>query len=180
MSLTISTISNELVSLSPDQLDKNIQKHLTKKLIEMRVGKCSKEFGFIKEVEIKNVKAAEISMTNGTAQFSITYSIKSLLPQIGESYTSKMVMVISNENVCCAIAMIDNSCEDKPFNVFISNGFITKDNHYSFENCKCLIPVTGQLESYTLENIKVVTVEYYEQQFIVTGEHVHNSLAKND
>jgi hypothetical protein len=174
MSLTISTISNELVSLNPDQLDKNIQKHLTKKLTEMKVGKCSKEFGFIKEVEIKYVRSAEISMTNGTAQFSITYLIKSLLPHVGESYSSKKLVVISNENVCCAIAMIDNSCENKPFNVFISNGHITKDNNYSFENCQCLIPVTGQPENFRLENIKIVNVEYHEQQFIVTGEHVHH------
>jgi len=173
------TISNELVTLEHMYLDRHILGHLRQKLRRVMVGICSKEYGFINDVEIKNVEPAEISMADGSACFSTTYTIQSLLPKPGNVYTSKKVVVINHNNVCCVIATIDDTCESRPFQIFIVNG-VTKDLKYKFEDCKCVIPVLGQPTDFVLTNIIVDTVEYHEKQFIVTGKHVHEHTPKDD
>lgn len=167
------TISNELVTLEPMYLDKRIFEHIRQKLKATKIGICTKEYGFIKDIEIKNVQPAEISMADGGTRFSTTYSIHSLKPKSGNVYTCKNVIVIDHNNVCCVISTIDDTCENKPFQIFIING-TCKGEKYIFTDCKCAIPATGKPTDFILPNIVVDTVEYHENQFIVTGKHIHN------
>jgi hypothetical protein len=112
-------------------------------------------------------------MADGGARFSTTYSIQSLLPKQGKVYTAKSVVVIIHNNVCCVIATIDDTCEGKPFQIFIING-VAKGRKYKFDTCKCVIPTSGQPTDFVLPNIVVDTAEYHEKQFIVTGKHIHD------
>lgn len=174
-----SVMSRELVTLEPMYLDKHIFEHLRQKLKNAKVGICTKEYGFIKDIEIKTVQPAEISMADGSTRFLTTYLIQSLFPETGKVYTAKSVVVINHNNVCCVIATIDDTCEDKPFQIFIING-ATKGLTYKFDTCKCTIPVSGQPTKFVLPNIVVDTVEYHEKQFIVTGKHICDPPSKHD
>lgn len=168
------TISNELVALEPMYLNRNILGHLKRKLKESKVGRCTKEQGFIKDIEIKKVQPAEISMSDGsTPRFLVTYTVQSMLPKSGKIYTTKKVVVINHDNVCCVISTIDETCEGKPFQIFIINGTV-KGKKYKFSDCKCSIPIVTQPVDFVLPNIVVDTVEYHEKQFIVTGKHIHD------
>jgi hypothetical protein len=167
------TISNELVSLEPMYLDQKILEHLQRKLKESKVGKCTKEQGSIKDIKIKKIEAAEISMADGGTRFSVTYTVQSLLPTFGKVYTTKKVVVINHNNVCCVISTIDETCEDKPFQIFIING-APKGKKYEFSDCECSIPIVAHPVDFVLPNIVVDTVEYHEKQFIVTGKHIHD------
>lgn len=167
------TISNELVSLEPMYLDRKILEHLRNKLKESKVGKCTKEQGFIKDIEIKKVQPAEISMSDGGTRFSVTYAVRSMLPKSGKVYTTKKVVVVNHDNVCCVISTIDETCEGKPFQIFIING-VVKGKKYKFNDCKCSIPIVAQPTDFMIPNIVVDTVEYHEKQFIVTGKHIHD------
>lgn len=164
------TISNELVALEPVYLDRRILEHLRRKLKESKVGRCTKEQGFIKDIAIKRVLPAEVSMSDGSTRFSVTYDVQSILPKPGKVYTTKKVVVINHDNVCCVISTIDETCE-KPFQIFIING-VAKGTKYKFSDCKCSIPIVAQQENFVLPNIVVDTVEYHEKQFIVTGKHI--------
>lgn len=154
-------------------LDKRILEHLRRKLKESKVGTCTKEWGFIKDIEVKNVRPAEISMSDGSTRFSVTYSIQSTLPKNGKVYTTKKVVVINYNNTCCVISTIDETCEGKPFQIFIING-APKGKKYKFNDCKCSIPIVAQPIDFVLSNTVVDTVEYREKQFIVTGKHIHD------
>lgn len=169
------TIFNELISIEPKYLNKQIFQHIKRKLIETKVGKCTKYYGFIKSIDIKKVSPAPISMADSSTRFSIVYTIYSLLPCPGNVYSSKSVVIINHDNICGAIITVDDSCEDHPFQIFLVNGFY-KDKQYQFNDCKCSIPSSTNLSSveFVLTNIVVDTVEYYEKQFRVTGKHIHN------
>jgi hypothetical protein len=167
------TVLNELVALEPMYLDRKILEHLRNKLKESKVGRCTKEQGFIKDIEIKNVQPAVISMSDGGTRFSVTYTVQSMLPKSGKVYTTKKVVVINHDNVCCVISTIDETCEGKPFQIFIING-VSKGDKYKFNDCKCSIPIVTQPVDFVLPNIVVDTVEYHEKQFIVTGKHIHD------
>lgn len=167
------TISNEIVVLEPMYLDRKILEHLTNKLKESKVGKCTKEQGFIKDIEIKNVHPAEISMSDGGTRFSVTYGVQSMLPKTGKVYITKKVVVINHDNICCVISTIDETCEGKPFQIFITNG-VAKGKKYKFNDCTCSIPIVTQPIDFVLPNIVVDTAEYHEKQFIVTGKHIHD------
>ena len=166
-------ISNELVALEPMYLDRNILQHLKRKLKESKVGMCTKEQGFIKDIEIEKVQSAEISLSDGGTRFSVTYIVQSMLPKSGKVYATKKVVVINHDNMCCVISTIDETCEGKPFQIFIING-VAEDKNYKFNDCKCSIPIVDQPIDFMLPNIVVDTVEYHEQQFIVTGKHIHD------
>lgn len=173
------TISNELVALEPMYLDRKIPEHLRRKLKESKVGRCTKEQGFIKDIEIKKFQPAEISMSDGSTRFSVTYDVQSILPKPGKVYTTKRVVVINHDNVCCVISTIDETCESKPFQIFIING-VVKGKKYNFSDCECSIPIVAQPVDFVLPNIVVDTVEYHEKQFIVTGKHIHpNKLSSS-
>ncbi len=165
------TISNELVALEPMYLDQKILEHLTRKLRESKVGKYTKEQGFIKDIEIKEVQPAEVSMSDGSTRFLVTYDVQSILPKPGKVYTTTKIVVINHDNVCCVISTIDETCE-KPFQIFIING-VVKGRKYKFSDCKCSIPIVPQPIDFVLANIVVDTVQYHEKQFIVTGKHIH-------
>lgn len=167
------TISNELVALESMYLDQHILKHLKRKLKESKVGICTKEQGFVKDLEIKKVQPAEISMSDGSTRFSVTYAVQSMLPKSGKVYTTKKVVVINHDDMCCVISTIDDTCEGKPFQIFIING-VVKGKNYKFHDCKCSIPIVAQPINFVLPNIMVDTVEYYQKQFIVTGKHIHD------
>jgi hypothetical protein len=173
------TISNELVTLEPMYLDPFIIKHLSEKLCKIKVGTCTKEYGFIKGIKITNVKPAEISMADGSTRFSTTYIIKSILPTVGKVYTAKSVTVINHNNVCCVIATIDDACGGNPFQIFIVNG-ISKGPNYKFESCKCVIPISDKPKKLVLWNIIVETVQYHQKQFIVAGKHMHDYNLSKD
>lgn len=174
------TISNELIALEPAYLDRKILEHITRKLTDSKVGKCTKDHGFIKGIEINKVMPAEISMSDGGTRFAITYLLHSLMPKHGNVYTSKSVVVINHNNICCVISTIDDTCEDKPFQIFIVNGS-PKGKNYKFNDCKCSIPILGHSTDFILSNIVVDTVEYHDKQFIVTGKHIHDHLpSKHD
>lgn len=167
------TISNELVALEPMYLDQKILEHLRRKLKDSKVGRCTKEHGFIKDIEIKKVEPAEISMSDGSIRFSVTYAVQSLLPKSGKVYSTNKVVTINHSDMCCVISTIDDTCEGKPFQIFIING-IPKGKKYKFEDCKCTIPILGHPIDFELSNIVVDTVEYHDKQFIVTGKHIHD------
>jgi DNA-directed RNA polymerase subunit E'/Rpb7 len=169
------TIYNELVSIDPKYLNKRILQHIQRKLIETKVGKCTKYHGFIKSIDIKKVSPAPISMADSSTRFSVVYTIYSLLPSPNKVYSSKSVVIINHETICGAIITVDDSCEDHPFQIFLVNGFY-KDKQYQFKDCKCSIPSSTNSSSveFVLTNIVVDTVEYYETQFRVTGKHIHN------
>lgn len=166
------TISN-LVALEPMYLDRRILEHIKRKLKDTNVGRCTKEQGFIRDIEIKKVQPVEISMSDGSTRFSVTYTVQSMLPTSGKVYTTKKVVVINHDNVCCVISTIDETCEGKPFQIFIINGAPNGKN-YKFNDCKCSIPIVAQPVDFVLSNIVVDTVEYHEKQFIVTGKHIHD------
>ena len=63
------------------------------------IGICSKEYGYIKDIEIKNVTQVEISMADGGTRFSTTYAIQSMLPKPGNVYVSKNVIILNNSFV---------------------------------------------------------------------------------
>jgi len=166
------TISNELVSLEPMYLDRRILEHLRRKLKDSKVGTCTKEHGFIKEIEINKVLPSEISMCDGGTRFSVTYSVQSIMPKQGNVYMTKSVLVIKHNNVCCVISTIDDTFDNK-FQIFIINGN-TIDDKYKFNDCECSIPILGHQIDFVLSNIVVDTVEYRDKKFIVTGKHIHN------
>lgn len=174
------TVSNELVPLEPMYLDRHILEHIRTKLRNVKIGTCTKEYGFIKDIELMNVQPAEISMANGGTRFSTTYLIKAILPKPGNIYTSKSVVVINHNGMRGVIAIIDDSCENHPFQIFVMNGSYL-NNNYKFSDCDCAIPISGKPTQFTLPNIIVDTVQYHEQQFIVTGKHIHDYCPeKND
>lgn len=171
------TISNELVALEPMYLDSKILEHLRRKLKDSKVGRCTKEHGFIKDIEIKKVQPAEISMSDGSTRFSVTYNVQSLLPRSGKVYHTNKVVTINQTEMSCLISTIDDTCEGKPFQIFIING-IPKGKKYKFDDCKCAIPILGRPIDFELSNIVVDTVEYHDKQFIVTGKHIHDHTTK--
>jgi len=169
------TISNELVALQPMYLDRHIHEHIRQKLRNAKVGICSKEYGYIKDIEIKNVTQVEISMADGGTRFSTTYAIQSMLPKPGNVYVSKNVIILNNSAMCCILATVDDTC-DTPFQIFVMNGTV-KGKKYKFDDCKCTVPVIKQGVSmdFVLGDIVVDTVAYHEKKFIVTGKHTHTS-----
>lgn len=169
------TIFNELVAIEPKYLNRRILEHIRTKLIEIKVNKCTKDFGFIKAIDIMTVRPAEISMADGSTRFSITYTIHSLLPRIGKVYNSKSVVVINHDDICGAVITVDDSCEGHPFHIFLIN-CVYKDKKYQFENCDCVLPSFDDPSAtqFVLYNIVVDTVAYFEKQFRVTGKHIHN------
>jgi hypothetical protein len=167
------TIFDELIALEPRYLDRDIKHHIQNKLKSKKVGSCSKDYGFIQDIEIKKVASAEISMADGLPRFKTTYCIKSILPTPGKLYTSKKIVVINHKNVTGAIATIDESCAEHPFQIFIINGR-NKCNQLQFDNCECVLPFdNGKQTPFSLPNIVVDTVQYCDKQFRVTGKHIH-------
>lgn len=167
------TISDEFVALEPMYLDRRILEHIRQKLRKAKVGICTKEYGYIQDIEIKKVTPTEISMADGGARFSTTYAIKSMLPKPGKVYWSKNVIIFNNPDMRCILATIDDTY-DTPFQIFVMNGTV-KDKKYKFDDCKCTVPVIkqGQPMDFVLIDIVVDTVEYHEKKFIVTGKHTH-------
>jgi hypothetical protein len=165
------TISKELITLEHKYLDMYILETIKNKLVTTKVGKCTKEYGFIKDIEIKkdSIQPAEISMADASTRFSISYIIHSILPKPGKVYSSKSIVIINMDNIYGVIITVDDSCED-PFQIVMTN-WTYKDNVYKFQECECTLPSTGH-HKFVLNNIIVDTVEYRDKQFRVTGKHI--------
>ncbi len=175
-----SVTSNKLVSIEPRFLSRKVIEHILTELKTTLVGKCTKEHGFVKNIEIKKVLPAEISMADGGTRFSTTYTIQSILPKPGNVYQSQNIIIINHNSVCGVIATIDDSCEAQPFQIFIIN-CINKGDKYLFNDCKCVLPVSAKPTPFVLSDIVVDTVQYHEKRFVVIGKHIHDYCApKND
>lgn len=161
---------NETVILEPKYLDMNIDRHIKRKLKLSKIGTCTKEQGFIKDLQISKIKPSPISMADGNICFAVKYEIHALKPKPGNTYLSKSISVFSHKEVCCVISEIYDS-KDVSFQIFIINGSC-KGSKYKFEECKCSILVDGQAHEMDL-SIVVDTVEYNDNKFIVTGKHLH-------
>ncbi len=164
----------ELVTLESMYLDKHILQHIHKKLSDVKTGQCTKVHGFIKAVEnVRIVSSYEISMADSSNRFLVEYSLKTILPKIGNVYASKeIVSVIEHNDFHGAIVTIDDTCDGNPFQIFITNG-VCKSKKYKFTDCKCLFPVTGKQLQFVLPCIKVDCVLFKDNQFRVTGKHLH-------
>lgn len=170
------TILNELVALEPKYLDSNILTHLKDNIKSSKIGKCTKDYGFIKDIDILSVKPTEISIINCYPQFLVNFVIRSIMPKQGSVYATQKIIAFEHSKMCYIIATIDETCEQS-FRIFIIN-CISRDNNFYFSDCKCSIPKSKTVIDYVLSNIIVETVEYNDKQFIVTGKHIHD--IKND
>lgn len=85
------------VSLTPEQLDSNIYKHITKSVNNKNIKKCHKEYGYILNIKEDNVKVLdnELSRTDDKVIVTVEYEAETLFLHVGDEIDASINVIMS-------------------------------------------------------------------------------------
>jgi len=141
------------IPLESSKLDKNLSKHIFEKINTMFLNKCEQDCGYILKI-YDNISILNniISSTSSNVIFKVRFGIKSIKPEIGKKYKSKVCMTFPNG----IIAEIENKIK-----VVIP---INKLTHYTFEKT-CFKKGDTTISKNDILDIVVDMVKYEKQNF---------------
>ena len=83
------------ICIEPQYLDSEIESHLLNKIKKVTKNECSKEYGYILEVlQIIEIKNNNVSSANSDIVFTVIFEAKTLLPNIGNKYSGKILLIL--------------------------------------------------------------------------------------
>ena len=89
-------VINSRICLEPKHLDSDIYNHLLEKIKNQMINFCSKQHGFILDVnKIIDVKENKISAANSDIVFTVSYEVKTLKPKVGIIFEGDICLVFN-------------------------------------------------------------------------------------
>jgi DNA-directed RNA polymerase subunit E'/Rpb7 len=83
------------IQTQPSILTSNLYTDIKKLIQESELGACSKQHGYILDVENTSVKSCSVSESNSYLNFEVEYSATTLKPKVGSQYTGRVCLIFA-------------------------------------------------------------------------------------
>jgi DNA-directed RNA polymerase subunit E'/Rpb7 len=127
--MSTNIVIEKRICLEPELLNKDLKENIFKKMENISINECTKEYGYILNIN-KLLKIKDSSISSNCEHIFITeFDIKTLKPEIGKEFDGTICMIfvggifiiIENKlKVLIPISTIDNFKHDKDQNYFIN------------------------------------------------------------
>jgi DNA-directed RNA polymerase subunit E'/Rpb7 len=84
----------EKIEIEPKYLNANIKQHILSKLKKNKIGKCTKQNGYVLSIEsIEKYKDNIIPIATPNILFDVTYQAKVLKPEINDKFDAEVLLI---------------------------------------------------------------------------------------